>query len=596
MCEKTVRIVTAAVVCAISTGNLFAADWSVSGFVRQELTVKTKSDSNINNDQGNPFNGVAVANTGLFAGLVPTLTRPSSFTKGNDFNQFLTRLELDLDGKLSEAWSVHFKLRGIADEIGSVENAFDNANTYKQEFYSSHGGTRLEAAGKDWMLDLPIAYADYHNGPLWLRIGNQQIAWGEALFFRVSDMVNGLDLRRHLILGVAAEEYSDTRVPGLGVRGSFRVNEDWDVEAFTQRFQPSILAGRNSPYNLIPAQFTVHEKEGYDAVKNEWNFGGRIRGNLGDFGVQAFAVRRNNPDGVVKWTLATGPGALTGSSFEAGTGSGVYSAAEWFSYASHARLDNLGALSTQLNEFPGTTLLGGNVIAAACGAPNAGVGTVQVDRASTSCILDTFFTGVGDLRGHILREFPRETVVGFGVNHIFEGQPDTLLDQLIGRFELSYTRDKKFTNPTLSRNYIEENETQFAFIFEKYHKFTQAIPASYFVAQWLHKSDSDLFGRALKGLNNTPGSAPRGQDSFNAIAVAVQQPSPTLAWRFDFTALTDLRGGWLLQPGVKWKPNKRMQLDLYANILESAGSQNYRNFAQGLEYANEVFLRGTVSF
>lgn len=594
MSKQTAGIVAAAVICSMGAGNLFAADWGVSGFVRQELAVKTKSDSNTKNDQGNPFNGVTVTNTGLFAGLIPTYTRPSSFTKDNDFNQFLTRLELDLDGKLSDTWSVHFKLRGIADEIGSVENAFNNVNTYKQEFYGGNGGTRLEAAGKDWMLDLPIAYADYSSGPLWLRIGNQQIAWGEALFFRVSDMVNGLDLRRHLILGVAAEEFSDSRVPGLGVRGSFRVNEDWDVEAFTQRFQPSILPGPNSPYNLIPAQFTVHEKEGYDAVKNEWNFGSRIRGKLGDFGVQAFAVRRNNPDGVYKWTLAT-PSALSGSAFEAGTGSGIYSAAEWFSYASSVRLDGLGGLETALNEFPGTVPLGANFVAGLCGAPNSGIGTIRVNRASASCILDTFFTG-GGLRGHIVREFPRETVVGFGVNHIFEGQPDTLLDQLIGRFELSYTRDKKFTNPTLSRNYIEANETQFAFIFEKYHKFTRAVPATYFVAQWLHKSDSDLFGRALEGLNNRPGSAPKGQGSFNAIALAVQQPSPTLAWRFDFTALTDLKGGWLLQPGAKWKPNKRMQLDLYANILESTGSQNHRNFAQGLEYANEVFLRGTVYF
>ena len=46
------------------------------------------------------------------------------------------------------------------------------------------------------MVDLPAFYLDYNKGPLWVRVGNQQIAWGEALFFRVFDVVQGLDLRR----------------------------------------------------------------------------------------------------------------------------------------------------------------------------------------------------------------------------------------------------------------------------------------------------------------------------------------------------------------------------------------------------------------
>lgn len=593
------RIVTMSASAAIGllgAGGAWAADWTASGFVRQEIAVKTSDEYNANNQQGNTFNGVTVANTGLFSGVVPTYTRPAALTEKNDFNLFYTRLELNVDGKLSENWSTHFRLRGIHDQIGKVDSAFKGVSTFEQEFYDGSKGTRLEAAGKDWMLDLPEAYVDYSSGPLWLRIGNQQIAWGEALFFRVADVPNGLDLRRHSVLGVAAEEYSDSRVSAPGIRGSFRVTDDWELEGFAQQFQPSVLPGQNSPYNPIPAQFTVQEEDGFRDVEDEWNFGARLRGKIGEFGVHAFAVRRNNPDGVYKWALAKGSGALPGSAFEGGTGTGVYSAAEWFEYAANTRLDGLGALMTALNEFPGTTALGANLVAAGCGAPASAPGGIVVDRASGACILDTFFT-TGDLRGHIRRDYPRETVLGFGVNHVFEGEPDSLLDQLIARFELSYTPNKKFTNPTLSQRYIEEDETQFAFIVEKHHKFSSSVPATYMVAQWLHKTASDLFGRSLKGLDNVPGAAPEGKGGgFNAVAFAVQQPSPTLAWRFDFTALTDLQGGWLLQPGVKWKPNKDFQVDLYANILQSYGSDDNRNFAQGLEYANEVFLRGTFAF
>jgi hypothetical protein len=376
-----------------------------------------------------------------------------------------------------------------------------------------------------------------------------------------------------------------------------------------QKFQPSILPGPNSPYNLVPSQFTVDEYSGYQDVKDKMNFGTRIRGKVGDYGVQAFAVRRYNPDGVFKWTRAQGPGAIPGTTLQAGTGDGVYTTAEWMDTAAHSRLDGLS--TAHINEAPfvaGATAAGANFVANACNTPNSGVGTVTLDIKSAHCLYDTFFSpasvgGAGDLKGWMRRDYPRESIFSFGVNHIFEGQPDSLLDQLIGRFELSYTPNKKFTNINLSQTYLKHDETVFAFIFEKYHKFSSEFPATYFVAQWMHKSHSDIFGRALEGLDNTAGQHPKGEKrgtlnggGSDYAALALQQPSPTLAWRFDFTALTDFHGGYLFQPGVKWKPNKEVQVDLYANILKSFGTQSNKNFAQGLEYANEVFVRATYAF
>lgn len=576
------------------------ADWEVSGFVREEIAVRVGGEDNPFNQQGNVFNGKSVPNTGLGPLLAPgvapdTLTRPASWKDSNTFNMFATRLELALDGKLNENLAAHVKLRGFYDGVGQVDSAFRGENIFEQEFRGSRGGTPFEVARKDWMLDLPAAYIDYNKGPLWLRFGNQQIAWGESIFFRVLDVTNGLDLRRHSILDVAAEEYSDKRVPSLALRASFRVNNDWEVEGFGQRFQPTVLAGDNSPYNTIPSQFNVQEKEGYDRVKDDWTFGGRVRGKLGEFGVQLMAVNRRNPDGVVRWTDSRA-GGLAGTSFEAGSGRGVYSAAEWFHYASSVGLDGIGGLESAINEFPATLGLGSAAVAAGCGGTVSG-SSISLSGAAASCVLDTFFdpvVGLGNLRGHLTREYPRESVFGFSVNHIFEGEPDSLMDQLVARFELTHTPNKKFTNPTLSRRYLEKDETQFALILEKYHKFSAEVPATYIVAQWLHKTESDLFGRHLSGLNNKPGERPKGLDSFNALALAVQQPSKTLEWRTDLTLLTDLRGGWLFQPGVKWKPNKSFQLDVYGNLIRTDGGND--DFGSAIESANEVFLRGTFYF
>jgi len=599
--RKIIGLSAAATIGCLGVGNASADadDWAVSGFVRQEISAKTTNKGNINNLASDSFNGVTVPNTSFLVAPGSTLTRPASAKIDSTFNQFDTRLELNLDGKLTENLSAHFKLRGINDQIGRVEKAFRNVDLYQQPFSGSNG-TPFESAGKSWMLDLPVAYVDYSNGPFWLRFGNQQIAWGEAIFFRVSDQVNGLDLRRHSVLGPAAEEFSDTRVPSLALRANYRLSEGWDVDAFTKRFQPTILGNPNSPYNPIFAAFIVDQETEYKKVKNNWDFGAKLRGTFGGYGATAFAIRRNNPDGVFSWTQAQNSGngpVLPGSAFNIGNGKGVFSAQEWFSYSSHVRLDGLGALETALNEFPGTTALGGNFLAAGCGAPNAGVGTVQVNQASASCILDSFFTG-HDLQGWIKREYPKENVFGGSVNHVFEGAPDSLMDQLIGRFEFSYTPNKKFTNPTLSQHYLKRDETQFSFVTEKYHKFSSDVPATYFVLEWLHKSASDLFGRALEGSDNTPGSRPKGiGGGSNYVALAFQQPSPTLEWRFDFTALTDLEGGWLLQPGTRWKPNKNMQFDFYVNYIDStSSSKTKKNFAQGLEYANEVSVRASYSF
>ena len=79
------------------------------------------------------------------------------------------------------------------------------------------------------------------QGPLWVRIGQQQIAWGEALFFRVADVANGLDLRRHLFLDFGAEEYSDERLSAPGIRASYAITEGWELEVFAQMFQLSVL-------------------------------------------------------------------------------------------------------------------------------------------------------------------------------------------------------------------------------------------------------------------------------------------------------------------------------------------------------------------
>lgn len=589
-----------------STQAALAADWDFSGFVRQEgaYSLEEGGRENYWNQGGNVYNGKEVINS-----LGIPITRPASLEEDNDWNLTATRAELDIDAKFSDNLKMVVKVRGYY--MWDNYDGYGDQNYFEVPFRGDCG-TRLEICGDDYMVDLPSAYLDYNNGGFWLRAGNQQIAWGESLFFRVLDTPNGLDLRRHTVLDWASEEFSDKRVPALGVRGSYTFNNGWELEAWTQEFQPSILNNENTPYNVIASQFVVEQKEGFDEVDDEWNFGTRLRGQVGELGLQFTFTSRRNPDGVYRWTESgvnpftknglPDPGLgdlLAQTPFEPFTGQGVYTSNEWFNYAGRSRLNGVN-LQQLLDDFPVAQALASQVLPALGLPADTPVNTFGV----SSALLDAFFSeaagGLGNLRGYIDRRYKREEIYGAGMNYMFFGEPDSLIDQLILRIEGTYTPDKVFTDPSLGQDYVESDEWVTSVVLEKYQRFSESFPATYMVLQWMHKSESDLFGRYLGGYGGSTSHTdplwrgPRGRDGFDAISFALQQPSPTLAWRTDLAVLWDPKGGYLIQPGLRWKPREAWSAELFANFIGGKGDN--RNTLTTLDFANEVAFRLTYQF
>jgi hypothetical protein len=606
-----------------------AIDWNVSGFIRQEGAVSLDSGKeNYYNQGGNIFNDIDVANPmaapvqgalranvpGLEEFVAPSTTnrkeiiysldgnhQMKSFAEDNDWNLVQTRIELDIDAKINDNLKFITKLRGIY-----VPDEYDNHGSvnYFETPFRDDCGTRLEACGENYMIDLPSFYADYTNGPLWLRVGNQQIAWGEAIFFRVLDTANALDLRRHSVFDFASEEYSDKRVPSLGVRGSYSFQNDWELEAWTQEAQVNILSNENTPYNVITSTFVVHQEEGFDQIDDEWNSGVRLRGQIGDLGLQFTFTDRINPEGAFRWTesdinvipddspLAGFGPLLAGSPFQPATGGqGVWSAEQWFEHASAARLDGLN-IQDILDDLPlAAAAVGGFYATAGFPAP-----PTYNDLAATSGTLDAFFAALGEFRGHIERNYHREQIVGFGANYIFFAEPDTWLDQLIVRAEATFTEDRVFTDPSLlGADYRVEDELIASLVVEKYHRFSRDFPSTYMVFQYLHKSESDMFGRHLDGYGATKDSPrPTGRDGFDAVSFAFQQPSPTLTWRTDLAVLYDLEGGYLIQPGIRWKPNASVSAEIFANFVD--GGDDNMDQMSSFDYVEELAFRLTYQY
>jgi hypothetical protein len=187
----------------IEGGGWFSGvGFSFSGFSRIETAIRMTGEENPYNQRGNLFNGVPTERCGGVPPselcLTPDVATRTGQKADNTFNLQQFRTHLDFQATLSENWSARMLVRGIyelgeydnfnPDKVGSNADGYlyGKPNYFEYDNYRKGGcQNRLEVCGRHYMVDLPNFTLDYQNGPLLIRAGNQQIAWGQALFFRV---------------------------------------------------------------------------------------------------------------------------------------------------------------------------------------------------------------------------------------------------------------------------------------------------------------------------------------------------------------------------------------------------------------------------
>ena len=369
----------------------------LSGFLRSDTAFSTSGAEDPFNQRGNIYNGVPVQRVSPL--FTDTATR-NGVPAHNTINLQQFRAEALGEWHINDNLTATARVRSVFD--GGWYDAFDPAAVGSQAVgrlygkpdyfrYDAQGSSHpnpLEWSGTNYLVYFPALFLDYNSGPFDVRAGMQQIAWGQAIFFRVLDVPDGLDLRRHLVLGKATEEYSDSRVPAPAVRIGYQVTDSILADSFVEKFQPTMYPNPNTPYNVIPSQFTVHDRYFEGNYENKINYGMRLTADFGQYSAGLMYVRRYNPDGIFRWTksnvnkdfatvsstgglntlgvventLATATGTNSGSRLaqtpvEVAPG-GVYSADEWFHYAAQVRLNGIGALNSLINDFePATGLL-----------------------------------------------------------------------------------------------------------------------------------------------------------------------------------------------------------------------------------------------
>lgn len=607
-----------------------------------------------------PVPGLSLGDVGKW-GSVPLILFDDTIRRGdfvganadNDFNYTVLRTEIEMGMRFTRNWRFVARVRGVFDPTiydeydANVSKGFQGGlragnadpNLYEGQpnyfdYEVSGNGQRhnpLEWTGRDYQVYFPAMLMEYNSGGLSVRVGNQQIAWGQSIFFRVFDLPNGLDLRRHLILDRALEEFSDKRVPMLSARVTYQMTDNILADGYVGKFQPTVFGNPNTPYNIIPTQFTVvdsYESGGFD---DELSYGFRLKGDYGQFGWQAAAVRRFSPEGTFRWTksgvdtplsgalgnlvntlysLKQPEGSLTCPIYDAAlcsrysdTGEalanspfaaipgGVYSAEEWFKYAADVRLDGIMGLNAAIEDFSALQ----------------DIYVTQVENYEQAYAeLDTLFIASGGgYRGFIERTYHQENIFALGGSYVNEAEND-FLNQLIFNLEVQYAPDRNFTNITLGQKPITEDEYTVSLVVDKWHRFFDSFPGTYIVFQALTKNKSDLVGRHLSGYGgkqtkdlkpgDTRQTVPK-TDNANYLVFGFLQPFPNKIWEIEFATLFDPEGGILAQPGVRWNPGSGVTVEGFYNYINGDlyGNPN-DNLISTLNFANEVTIRATYQF
>lgn len=677
---------------AQSAGNFsfLGGNLSYNGLFRMDLSVNTSNQANRFNQFGNPANGVAIRRaagnplTNYQTTLVPTGLSPLTDLLGNftptvtgepapgvsnssivadtftkpvqdkvpDINHHEARIELSPTLDWGNGWSFRARLRAVYqsglgfdefsfNDFGGIEGGVRNLYRGSPSFLGYQTDDKrnpllFERSGKNYMIDLPSFFLQWTNGTVTTRVGNQSIAWGQLLFFRIMDQANGLDLRRHLFLDRVLEEYADERMAAPGLRVTVQVTNEITADFFAQQFIPTIVPNANTPYSVIDSNFTLHDRYTEGGFDETVNFGVRFRGEYGHWNWQAMYTNKRDQLGRIRFTpsnvnkklpennelglvLNRYCEAALGSSLGQGCGPqlaqlpfevtpvGLSSAEEWFWGANNQKLDAVGIFNGIVDDFaPLTTSL---------------LLTRDGDVNQIANQLNLLFMASDGLRGHIEREYFRQHVFGLGAGYVMDAEPGSIFDQMIINVEAAYTPGRLLTSPDVRIDPPEVDDLQIGVVVEKYQRFSTSFPATYLVFQYLWSKETDLAGLRVDGyggeqfstqnqgiqldrdvpLSDNPRSFRNGGggvNNANYMVFAFLQPLDAYIWEYSGAMLIDLQGGILIQPGVQWKPKGNITVNLFYNYVNDTawGNNANRNTLSLFDQANEVTVRFGYQF
>jgi hypothetical protein len=231
-----------------------------------------------------------------------------------NLKMFNTAVQLKPQYKFTDNISVF--ARTIAAIDNAAESDYDGS---VDKFPKSYDGDML-LTGDTWELGVKELYADFDSQYVWLRLGKQQVSWGQSDGLRLLDIINPLDKTWH---GISLNE------PYLDAFDNLReslwmsrltLKSPWETENLNDvqleliwmpgedigaEWVGHINPVHGSPYNFEPDYFNVT-----DVKPNGEEFGARLMGKYRGLEWSLNYFRHYEDDGLYEVTGPFGPDGL----------------------------------------------------------------------------------------------------------------------------------------------------------------------------------------------------------------------------------------------------------------------------------------------
>ncbi len=214
----------------------------------------------------------------------------SASTNGNTFNLAAFRYDGLLNGRVDsdianrvglDNWDFFIHARVWTNIAPYVDGNMPKISEmdYGQKYPGN--GWSATAAQNEWEMDAASAYTDLRKGRWWLRLGKQQIVYGQELGFQTLDQVDSLNLTRHSLFNWSGMEFSDARIGEWAARLSYDMGGFFDryhiervrATAWVSQWQPSVYLPPGSAYNTTPAYVKIIPGPGVTSALKDPGYG-----------------------------------------------------------------------------------------------------------------------------------------------------------------------------------------------------------------------------------------------------------------------------------------------------------------------------------
>ncbi|MDY6863830.1 MAG: DUF1302 family protein [Thermodesulfobacteriota bacterium] len=184
--------------------------------------------------------------------------------------------------RFKDNFKLYSKIRLIQDHTEDIDSDLGRYDAFPRSAPSE-----LKIGGNnEYQFEAWELYGDIKAGKLWLRLGRQQIAWGEMIAARIMDIINPLDQSWHFRF--EPEEFENIRIPQWAIRGYYTIEQNvipwlWNlsIEGFVNPgdISPDVNPEFGAPFNLKPPYppfFDITERDRRGDVEYGLRFGGSI--------------------------------------------------------------------------------------------------------------------------------------------------------------------------------------------------------------------------------------------------------------------------------------------------------------------------------